>query len=107
MAVRRQLPRTARTPSAAFGQLELYQQQADLKIHKPAGPEPSVFLVYPLLTNTSRFYIALGKLMLCKSLVHAIMVFSDDVTWARVIAGDRKGASVPRRGRKTCPIWLE
>lgn len=47
--------RTARTPSAEFGQLELYQQEADVKIHKPVGPETSVSLVYPSLTNTSRF----------------------------------------------------
>lgn len=76
MAVRRQLPCTARTPRAEYGQLELYQQQTDLKIHKPVGPETSVFFIYPLLTNTSHFHIALGKLMLCKSLVYAIMVFS-------------------------------
>jgi len=52
----------ARTPRAELGQLELYQQQTDLtKIHKPAGPETSIFLIYPSLTNTSHFYIALGN----------------------------------------------
>lgn len=56
--------------------LRALPQQTDLKIHKPAGPETSVFRIYLLLTNTSHFYIALGKLILCKSLVYAIMVFS-------------------------------
>lgn len=64
MAVRRWPPHTARTPRAEFGQLDLYQQQTDLtkkKLHKPAGPETSVFLIYLSLTNTSHFLHSLGK----------------------------------------------
>ena len=51
-------------------------QQTDLKIHKPVGPETSVFCIDPLLTNTSHLYIALGKLTVSKPLVYAIMFFS-------------------------------
>lgn len=74
MAVKRHLPHTARAPKSEIGQLELLQ--IDFKICKPAGPDTSVLFVYPVLTNTSHFYIALGKLLFWKSLVDAIMVFS-------------------------------
>lgn len=75
IAVKKCLPHAARTPKSEVGQLELYQQLIDLKICKPAGPDTSVFFVYPALTNTSHFYIALGNLLFWKP-VYAITVFS-------------------------------
>lgn len=83
MAVKRRLPHTSRTPKSEVGQLELCQQQIDLKICKPAGPDTSVFFVHPVLTNTSHFYIALGKVLFWTSLFYAIMVFSAECHMCR------------------------